>query len=187
MILEEEISAIRDLTPTCDEREYVETWTHALNELVLIPAEKKYAKLKDTPNDKLVQAEEAVFQVMQARSAIFQYLYSQTLQKQFNRESKKMTKLEQRVKVYLAGYEQRNAAIAKELESLLAQLQQAEIELQCFKNLRQSERAGAYARLTVLLLRIIVFVLYVHLVSYIHTRALIQPFSRLPTPYSFES
>lgn len=135
MILEEEISAIRDLTPTCDEREYVETWTHALNELVLIPAEKKYAKLKDTPNDKLVQAEEAVFQ---------------TLQKQFNRESKKMTKLEQRVKVYLAGYEQRNAAIAKELESLLAQLQQAEIELQCFKNLRQSERAGAYARLTAL-------------------------------------
>jgi len=62
------------------------------------------------------------------------------------RDATRAKKLEQKVAIYLGGYQNRAQQLSKEAEELFEKLAQSIIELNCFEELRQKEISGAASR-----------------------------------------
>ncbi|KAH3765195.1 cell division control protein [Pelomyxa schiedti] len=110
--------------------EFRKLWEQCHSDIVLLDG--KYVRLSKAQTSDKIAAYSSMHEV---------------LKKQLSSESRKLSKLENRVVVYNGGYQSRTSSLLRDTTQLHARLCQSAVEKECFSSLRHSELEAMPARL----------------------------------------
>jgi len=123
-VLDEELAALKGSYGEVSEEEFVNHWQKTFDELILVPSENRVKSLsRCTPAEKV---------------AALEHQFT-TIREKIKVDAKKAGALEKRLAVYHGGYVKRADTLEKSIAELQEEIQQAAIDLACFKTLQAQE------------------------------------------------
>jgi len=112
---------------TDNSEEHLKAWEECYNELMYFPTQEKYARVTNASRADKIAAYQKQLEINRDH---------------MQKEATRASKLEGKVKVLNQGYETRSKNLTGQITDLNNQLDQLDIELQCFKKLHQFEQAA---------------------------------------------
>ena len=134
LLLEEEMLFVKGAMghKEVEQQEYVEAFETVYRDMIWLPGSGKYGRsVNATPGERL---ESVRVEHEQTRAEMV-------------RQARKAQKLEQKANIVIQGLQQRDEKLQQQLGELVEQVQNAGVELACFKALREGEQRAGPERL----------------------------------------